>query len=231
MTKFRIRVALLEALQKFCDSPDGTRPAMSCIRISATEMTATSGHRFAQVPIVGDGVDDRLVGVVDAPFLLPGLLVKHVAAAARATWEHIVEDEWGQEWAHSFDRNAECEVSVDGQRVTIEHGPIVSSMTTHDIADFPETAKLDKAMTREGTPCVARFNPRLFVGCRELLEITDDYYGVKLHAWDVFASGSGPTEFRSERGTRIVLMGMALPDERERAEKLHRAAMRGERPA
>lgn len=239
MTRFVIRIALLEALQKFCMDRDAPNQALTCIRITPTELFATNGHRLVSVPVKAPPCDNgdkctvgpRLVGTVDEPFLLPGVLVEHHAAAARALWNDVDEDEFGTPYPTDFTA-AECEVSVVDGRAFIAYDGITLSAPLGDISKYPDTTTLDGTMHREGVPCVARFNPALFDGVAELLHASEDQDGLDLYAWDVFSTGAGPTEWRSYHDTRVVIMGMARTGaDLERARKLHEAAMRGERPA
>lgn len=236
MTKFTVRVALLEAMQKFCAEWDSPNQALSCIHITPTHMIATNGHRLVCMPIApvvpADQpklkLEPRITGTIDEPFLMPGHLVETHVAAARELWEEWDEgDADGDEYRVDF-LHALCEVNVDEGVARIVYDGITMSAPRPDLKHYPDTSKLEKTLTTEGAPVVARFNPALLVDVPALLEASNDLNGVALHAWDAAGTGAGPTEWRSYFGTRVIVMGMATSAaDAVRAQKLHADVIAG----
>jgi len=239
MTKFTIKTALLEALNRFAADWDSTRGHLATVYVGKTELVATNGHRIVIVPNIpldgGVPEDARCVGDIDEPFLIPSQLILHHVAAVRSTWEDIVETESPFTGSlvlapNSFSR-ATTEVTTDGDRVRLEHDGITVSCKCEWKADtYPKHDHIGP-LTSKGAPKPSRFDPKLFDGLRDIMRAANDYGGMTLHAWDGSGTGCGPTEYRSAQGTRFVLMGMAENGKEARqAQERMKGMMRGDQP-
>ena len=234
MTKFTIKTALLEALNRFAYAWDDGRPHLACVYVSKERMVATNGHRIIMLPnipeVEGSRGDPRCEGDIDGPFLNPSQLILHHVAAVRSTWEEHVESpsyDGTMGLAPNSFLGAETEVTVIDGVVYLEHDHIATSREIiSEASAFPPVDHLEATLTTKGTPKVAKFDPKLFEGVREVMRAAGEFTGLKLYAWDITDSEVGPTEYRTALGLRFILMGMADNAQeaiaaRERLSKVH----------
>jgi hypothetical protein len=231
MTKFTIRTALLEAIERFAyPKNDSGRDHLATVRVTADDLVATNGHRIVIVP------NDH-EGGVEEPFLLPTTLIRAHVAAARSRWTEYEGEmfygESGQTYAYtkgSFYRlDTDVTVFKDDRsrtRCTLSYGGIDTTETLkHEFSEYPKTADVEKGITREGSPTPGRFDPKMFEGFRQLVVAHGGgaISSVELVGWDKRGTGVGPTEWKTSSGVRLIFMGLARDGREAKAasEKIH----------